>query len=136
MGDTPNYARYTWEQLQDALTVTNDEEHPVQLAALHAEMNRRLHQPPLPEPNSSSPSHQVALARSNRRWVWGLCGWLWGFFFGFIGGNLAFHLLVTRIKAIQEWGGFYAVACGLTGELVCSMVGLFIGLRLFRSNST
>lgn len=136
MENSPNYARYTWEQLQEALTVTNKEEHPVQLAALHAEMNRRLHQPPLPEPNSSSSSHQVALSPMSRRWTWGLCGWLWGLFFGYIGGNFAFHLLVTRIKAVQELGGFYAVVCICTGVLVCSMAGLLVGLRLFRSNST
>ena len=142
MDDIPNYLAYSWEQLQDARAHINRERYPINFAALEEEMVRRRNQNLVIEEGPYERGMQSSalevsswpIVGSRSRYGLVLYGWLGGVVTGAIIGHIWFLILVARLRASganpsghDDWG-FGWIGCLFVSVVVCSVVGLFIGL--------
>jgi len=148
MDDPPNYALYTWEQLQDALAHIKRESYPTNFAALQREIEERLREPPVltesqpPTPPIASPTNTLHPSSSSPSGcVAAFGGWLCGVFLGVGVGHLWFMRLAAGLRASgvnpydhDDWG-FGWMGCVIISVAGCSLVGLFIGLGFSKRRS-
>ena len=145
MDKTPDYSKYTWDQLQDALVHINREKYPLNFVVLQTEIERRSKAlsmpesstsfsalaPPLPEASTSqTPSTSAVgyfpLFRS----------WFVGMVIGIGVGQTVWEFWISKLLegmrkeyggGARGWGWFW-LGCVLFSALLCSGIGLLLGL--------
>ena len=139
MREVPNYARYTWEELQEELARLDRKRDMDGFLALQQEIERRLNRPPLPpvvatEQTVTEPRPSGCLPA--------FCGWLVGAVVGGVIGIAIASTFDAKLQTLNPADSSALAQVALSqmtaffgAIMVCSVIGLFMGLRLHERNS-